>query len=249
MLLPILAGGMWANNRRMVWVQVAAVFLTLYLVTPTNKIKRRIKWAVILTSPLILTYLAAGWDSTGGGIFKPVEIVRSVVDPQSDGSAMWREIENFDILFTIKQFWIAGIGYGNPFWEIAPMPAVDYSLEKYNPHNSFLGMWCFAGVIGYTAITLQWAIGAFFAMRSHAAATRPHDRVAALVCLGSILVYMIQCYGDMGLGSWAGVFIVAPALAVAGKLAVALGAWPSSVPAKKPAPAAVRSPAEQGQVA
>jgi hypothetical protein len=248
LLLPILAAGMWANNRRMVWVQVAAVFATLYFATPTNKVKRKIKMVLLLASPLIFGYLAAGWDSTGGGIFKPVEIVRSVVDPQTDASSQWREIENYNLLFTFKQYWVLGLGYGNAFWEMIAMPAVDYSLERYVPHNSLLGLWCFTGILGYTAFTLQWAAGAFFAMRSYWAAKAPKDRVAALVCLGSVLIYMIQNWGDMGLGSWTGVFIVGPAMAIAGKLAVSLGAWPSEATAKKPVPAAVH-PRPEGQVA
>jgi hypothetical protein len=34
----------------------------------------------------------------------------------------------------------------------------------------------------------------------------------------------------MGLGTWTSVFLVAPALALAGKLAVATGAWPARTP-------------------
>jgi hypothetical protein len=52
----------------------------------------------------------------------------------------------------------------------------------------------------------------------------------------------------MGLGSWTGVFTVGPALAVAGKLAVSVGAWPEGVKARKPVPSPARS-TTQGQVA
>jgi hypothetical protein len=247
MLLPILAMGMIANHRRMVWVQVALVFLTLYFATPSNPTKRKIKIASWLLSPLISIYLAVGWDSKSG-VFKPVQMVRSVVDPQSDGSTLWREMENFDILYTIKQYWVFGTGYGNGYWEMIPLPAIDYSLERYLPHNSFLGMWCYCGIIGYTTITLLWAAGVYFAMRAYMASKKPTDRVAALTSLGSVLIYMVQCWGDIGLGTWTGVFTVGAAIASAGKLAVSVGAWPSSKPVKKPVPQEVPSPLE-GQVA
>jgi hypothetical protein len=246
--LPILAMGMIANHRRMVWVQVALVFATLYFATPANPTKRKVKIASWILSPFISIYLSAGWDSKGG-IFKPVQIIRSVVDPQSDGSTLWREMENYDILFTIRQYWILGTGYGNGYWEIVPLPAIDYTLERYLPHNSLLGMWCYCGVIGYTAITLLWGAGVYFAMRAYFASKKPTDRVAALTGLGSVLVYMVQCYGDIGLGGWTGVFAVGAGLAVSGKLAVSVGAWPSSTkPAKKPTPQPIPSPLE-GQVA
>jgi hypothetical protein len=248
MILPVLAMGMLANNRRMVWVQVLMVFVTLYFATPTNPAKKKIKYTAFALSPFILAYLAIGWDAKGG-IFKPVNMVRSVVEPETDASSFWRQIENYDILYTIKQFWLFGYGYGNQYWEVQPLPEIDYSLERYLPHNSLLGLWCFAGVWGYTAFTLLWGIGVFFAMRAYYATKKPTERVAALACIGSVLIYMVQCYGDVGLGSWTGVFIVGPAIAVAGKLAVSVGAWPSTKKAaKKPTPAPVNATVE-GQVA
>jgi hypothetical protein len=247
MILPVLAAGMLSNHRRMVWVQVAAVFLTLYFATPINPAKRKIKIAALALSPVALAYLAIGWDSKDS-IFKPVQTIRSVVDPQADPSTFWREIENYDILFTIKQYWLVGTGYGNPYWEVMPLPAIDYSLEKYLPHNSVLGLWFYAGFIGYTAFTLLWGAGVWFAIRSYHASKKPTDRVAALACTGSVLIYMVQCWGDVGLGAWTGVFIVGAALAVAGKLAVAVEVWPSKKVAKKPAPARVAA-AVEGQVA
>src|SRR6185436_10328411 len=69
-ILPILAMGMLANNRRMVWVQVLMVFVTLYFATPTNPAKKKIKYTAFALSPLILAYLAIGWDAKGG-FFKP----------------------------------------------------------------------------------------------------------------------------------------------------------------------------------
>jgi O-Antigen ligase len=247
-ILPILFMGMIANNRRMVWVQVLMVFVTLYFSTPTNPAKRKVKYTVFALSPFIAAYLAIGWDQKGG-IFKPVNMIRSIVDPETDASTLWRQIENYDILFTIKQFWIFGYGYGNGYWEVMPLPPIDYSLERYLPHNSLLGLWCFAGVAGYTAITLLWGAGVFFAIRAYYTTKKPVDRVTALACTGAVLIYMVQCYGDVGLGSWTGVFTVGSAVAIAGKLAVAVGAFPSTKKvATKPAPQPVQASVE-GQVA
>jgi hypothetical protein len=67
-------------------------------------------------------------------------------------------------------------------------------------------------------------------------ATDPMDRSAALVCFGAVLIYLIQCYADLGLGVMTAVYMVAPSLAIAGQLAVKTGAWPTK--ATKPAPQA-----------
>jgi hypothetical protein len=246
LLLPIIASGMIYNNRRMVWVQIAMVFLTLYLVTPMNPTKRKMQKVLTYAAPFLIVYVAVGWGSSSG-IFKPVGTIRSVVDPGTDASAMTREFENNNLIYTIKGYPIFGSGYGVPYWEIIPMPYMGYDLERFCPHNSILGLWAYCGIIGYSAMTLLWAAGVYFGMRSYHNSKKPEDRAAALMTFGSVLIYMIQCWGDMGLGSWVGVFTVAPGIAMAGKLAVSLGAWPAkqtskagaeTVPAPSPAPAA-----------
>lgn len=222
--LPYLGYGMYMNNRRLVWVEVAIVFLTTYLVTPINPAKRTVKRVLTVLSPAIVGYLIAGWDSRNPA-FKPVQMIRSVVEPATDSSSLWREMENYNLVFTIRQFPIMGTGYGFPFWEVIPLPQISYTLEKYCPHNSILGLWAYAGYFGYTAMTLLWVVGVYFGMRAYHAHKAPALRAAALGSFGAVLVYLVHCFGDLGLGMWTGVFTVAPALAVAGKLAVAAGEW------------------------
>ena len=224
LMLPILVSGMLANNRRMVWVQIILVFVTLYFLTAMNPMKRAIQRAIRILSPVALLYIVVGWNA-GSKIFKPVKTIRSAVDSQADASTQWRDIENFDLLYTIRQFPFFGTGYGHGFWEIMPLPAVDYQLERFIPHNSILGLWTYCGFVGFTAISLLWVTGVYFGVRAYHASTSARDKSTALVCFGGLLIHYVQCYGDMGLGSWSGVFMVAPSLAMAGKLAVATGAW------------------------
>jgi hypothetical protein len=70
-------------------------------------------------------------------------------------------------------------------------------------------------------------VGLFLAARAYRYAVTVDDRTAALAAVSIIVVYLVYCYGDLGLGTWTSVFTVAPAFAVAGKLAVTTGAWPS----------------------
>ena len=105
------------------------------------------------------------------------------------------------------------------------LPAVDYSLEKFVPHNSLLALWCYCGYVGYAGITMLWVAGVYFAMRAYYFGTTAQHRAAAMVSFGLVLIYMMQAWGDLGLSTWTGVFMTACALAVAGKLAVATGQW------------------------
>jgi hypothetical protein len=223
-LIPILVVGMISNHRRMVWVQVIIVPVSLYFLTPLNAIKRKIQRIVLMLSPIVAGYALVGWNSESG-VFKPVHILRTVVDSKSDPSTLWRDIENFDLIATIKDNLVFGTGYGHPYDEVVAIPAVDYSLEKYLPHNSILGMLSYGGYFGYAAITLLWVVGAFFAMRAYYAATNAIDRATAISCFGTVLIYLIQCWGDLGLGAPNGVFLLAASLAIGGKLATATGAW------------------------
>lgn len=222
--IPLIAAGIIANNRRIAWVQVGLVFITVFVVSRDTPLKRRIRRTLWMLAPVGALYVFIGWES-GRSIFKPVQIMRSVIDAQSDGSTMWRELENFDLISTIRSHPIFGTGYGHGYDEVVILPQVSYSLERYVPHNSILGLWSFCGIIGYTALTLLWGVGVYLAMRSYYLATDRGHRATAMVAFGAVLIYLIQCWGDLGLGSWTGVFTVAPALAVSGKLAQATGVW------------------------
>ena len=75
-------------------------------------------------------------------------------------------------------------------------------------------------------MTLLWAAGVYFGMRAYHVAKDPAFKAAALVSFGAVLIYLVQCFGDMGLGSWIGVFTVAPSVAL-GASCVAAGGWPA----------------------
>ncbi|HVW26962.1 MAG TPA: O-antigen ligase family protein [Polyangiaceae bacterium] len=230
LLLPIFVLGIVANNRRIAWVHIGAVFFTVYVVTRAdNPLKRKINRLLVQVSPVVALYLLVGWNR-GSTLFKPVHILRSVVDAKTDQSSFWRELENFNLIQTVRAHPILGAGYGHQYDEVVMMPAVDYSLERYLPHNSILGLWAFCGPLGYAALTLLWAGGVYFSMRAYHAAKQPHLRATGLVCFGAVLIYLVQCWGDLGLATWTGIFTVAPAIAMGGKLATATEAWNPTSP-------------------
>jgi hypothetical protein len=243
MLMPLLVTGIVFNGRRMAWLQLAISCIALYVVTPQNAAKKKLQKVVKWLSPLGIAYLAAGWYSTAK-IFKPVQSIRSAIVSDSNASTAWRDVENVDLIFTIRTHHIFGTGYGHGFYEVVPLPQVEYPLERFIPHNSVLGLWAYTGYFGFTALTLLWVSGVYFAIRAYHASNQARIRAAALTSFSAVLIYWVQCYGDMGLGSWTGVFMIAPALALAGKLATASGAWPAFVPGRRTAPARAAPAAE-----
>lgn len=224
LLLPILFGGMIANDRRLVWVEIILVFVALYLLTEQNAFKRKLQRFALFLVPVALAYVAVGWNQKGG-VFKPVAMIRSTVDSSGDESTAWRDLENFNLVYTVRSKPIVGIGYGHGFYEVWPLPSVDYVLERYLPHNSVLGLWCYGGLLGFTGITLLWVGGVYFGIRAYHYSKVPTEKAAALVSFGTVLIYYVQCFGDLGLGTITGVYLTAPSLAIACKLAVKNGGW------------------------
>ena len=246
-LFPIILAGIHANNRRLAWVQIGAALFLVFIVSRESKLKRTIRRIVAVATPVAIIYTIAGWGSQYGALFKPVRMLRSVVDAKSDGSSMWREYENVNIIATFRDNPIFGTGYGHPFKEVIVLPEVNYSLEKYIPHNSLLGLWGYCGLVGFLGLTLLWAAGAYFAFRTYKHADQPALRAAALISFAVIPIYLMQAWGDLGLGTWTGVFIMGAALTVSGKIAVASGQWLGAPQNRNNGPAAVATAANAGR--
>ncbi|HVE86487.1 MAG TPA: hypothetical protein VND93_26705, partial [Myxococcales bacterium] len=66
LVMPVLIGGMIANGRRLVWVEVAQVAVIILLMTPWTPIKRGLVRGLMIMAPIAPLYLAAGWNSSSG---------------------------------------------------------------------------------------------------------------------------------------------------------------------------------------
>ena len=234
-VLPLLVAGMVANGRRLAWVELAAGVAVLVTLTPWSTAKRTIARGAIAASPLFFAYAAAGWSS-GSAVFQPVHTLRSIIDSKADPSTLWRDLENYDLFYTLRHHAVLGTGYGHGYDEIVWLPDVsrNYALYRFLPHNSILGLWAYGGIVGFTALWTVIVVGLFLAARAYRHAVTVDDRTVTLTAVSTIVVYLVYCYGDLGLGTWTSVFMVAPAFAIASKLAVKTGAWPSRVPARQP---------------
>jgi O-antigen ligase len=218
---------MIANHRRIVWVEVGVGLMTVLTLSSRTRQKRALARALVVASPVLIAYTVLGW-SASSRVFAPVQLVRSVIDSKADPSTEWRDWENYDLVFTLRQSPILGTGYGHGYVEAVKLPEISqvYALYRFVPHNSFLGLWAYGGIVGFSLLWSLTVVGLYFAARSARSTSAPTERIAAIGSSVAIVVYLVHCYGDMGLGTWTGVFTVAPALAVASRLAIATGAWP-----------------------
>jgi O-Antigen ligase len=224
-LLPLLAVGMALNNRRLVWVEVAVGLLMFWVLSRRSPLKRFVAHAVLASLPLIVGYVAVGWNSHSR-IFAPVSMFRSVTDSDVDSSTLYRDLENYNLLATMRLNPFMGTGFGHPFAEIVTLPNISFFREyQYMPHNSVVGLWAFCGAFGFTGLALSLVVGVYLAARSYQSARSPEERIAANMVISVVLIYVIHCWGDIGFSERRSIFLVGPMLAMAGQLAVSTGAW------------------------
>lgn len=228
LVLPALAAGIVANNRRLAWVEIALVLTTIYLLAPRSRVKRAVTAGALVMAPLVALYVAVGWNASSP-LFGPVAKLRSIVEPHYDLSAQARDIENYNLIRNLQAHPLLGLGFGHEYQQFVENVDISgvFPQWRFIPHNSVLGLLAFGGLVGFTLLWAFLTVALHLAGRAYRRSGDPTLRAAALTVIGAVFVYLLQCYGDMGLVGWQSVFLVAPAVAVAGKLAAASGAWPA----------------------
>jgi O-Antigen ligase len=226
-LMPFLVGGMLANSRRLVWVQIAAALLMFWMVSRRTHAKRFLARALVASLPFIAAYVVVGWNTQStSSWFAPIKTFQSVQGSEADSSTQYRDTENYNLLMSMRLNPLLGSGFGHPFTEFVTLPNISFFREyQFLPHNSILGVWVFAGPIGFTGLSLALVVGVYFAARSYTFARTPEQRLAAFMVPAIVLIHVVQCWGDIGFSERRSSYLVGPALAMAGQLAIITGAW------------------------
>jgi hypothetical protein len=174
-------------------------------------------------SPVILAYVLAGWWLPSR-VFGPVHFIRSlVVETRTDGSldrsTLYRDAENYNLVYTFRSNPLLGTGFGHPFGQAAQLDDISGSFKEfaYLPHNSVLGLWAFTGAAGFTGIFAPLVIALFLAARAHACAVAPAHAIAATSSMACIGAYVLHMWGDIGFTEAHSIFLVGLAVAVAGQ--------------------------------
>ena len=128
--------------------------------------RRRAFWIVM---PIVAVaggiYLAVFWNSSGA-LGLPARAVKSViapsqVDPRDESSNQYRVLENINVLYTIQQSPLTGVGFGQKFKIIVPMPDISFfEWWQYLSHNSVMWIWMKTGLFGFLAFLFMvgWSI-------------------------------------------------------------------------------------------
>ncbi|MEO0493755.1 MAG: O-antigen ligase family protein, partial [Actinomycetota bacterium] len=150
-----------------------------------------------VTTLFALAYSAAFWNSNSSAGF-PVQAIKSqlVDDPNAADSAsdIYRAIENFNLLATIKSNPVFGTGFGKPFLQPIPLPDISgaFPLWQFYPHNSMLHLWAAGGVLAVAAWLYLAYAGLRGGTKATLAAAKGYDLLVALT--GTAIVLMVTLY-------------------------------------------------------
>lgn len=217
--IPLLVG-MVINNRRTVWVAVGASVLFIAAVA-TPHVKRQLARLLAAGWPLMFAYVIVGLAvGSNSAIFKPVNMTESVLF-QNDASSSSRDVENINLLFTNRLANGIGSGFGHEYIELVPSVDLSSVFEQYRfiPHNSFLGMWAFMGVVGASVFFLLPTLGIFYATWARRRSTVPWIRATAAWSVCIVIAWLIQAWSDVGIQDWPTMVCCGFALGIGASLA------------------------------
>jgi hypothetical protein len=241
-----LAGAIWLRNRRFVFITslgsvlalvamlansrragvfalagaVAVVVLLAYRFEP--QLRKRIAWLCVAAVIGGFVFLSYGWDKQYGVQAQLVRPVRSLVDPTARdlSSDLYRTAELTNLRITYRTSPIIGVGFGSPFYVVAPMADISmiYPLWKVIPHNSLMWIGMRMGAIGFMAF---WGfiglavLAGFDVMRAR---RDPLIRATAAFALAAIAAEIAVGYSDIQLESYRNLIFLGVVLGVLNRL-------------------------------
>ena len=209
--LPMVAA-MVFNNRRLAWVMVA-VSLGCTIWSARGSVRRRLLKLAPYAVPPISFYMLAAILGPPKRIFSPVQSLFSVAQ-SSDNSSLTRDIENFNLIYTLKSNLPIGSGFGHQYveliraYDITEGVGSTFVNYRYLPHNSVLGLLQWIGPIGFALALLPFVIGVHEAMQFHRERIESHDQTLAPAIVAAWVAYVLQSWGDQGLFSGPPVVLV-----------------------------------------
>lgn len=222
----IILAGIVLNNRRLAFVSLGTATLVMYLALEPSRRKRRITTAIAVAIPALALYVLVGSEiASSSPILKPAKIIVSILE-QKDMSALSRDIENENLIYTLRQSQLSlfTTGFGHEYQYSPNNPPVDlgdvFKNFRLIAHNGVLWVWSVAGVIGFTLLWIVYPMAGTLAVRGYHAAESRIERSAALASLAAVVVCVGQIYGDQGFNSYMTLMTFGVAFAIASRLAV-----------------------------
>lgn len=225
--MAFLLGAIQFNTRRLAWVSLALGLLVAVVLWPPGRQRRRLFRTGLMVAPIVLLYVIVGWGRSES-VFKPLRAF-ATMSTQEDASTKARNVENLGLIATAKTNWLFGTGWGHPYIAVSDKYSIAqyFELWPYVPHNSILGLLAYTGVCGFLGYWLAFPTAMFLNARTAQLGRSPLARRVALVGAAEMLICANQYFGDMGIFFTKSTYILAGSYAIALRLPIEAGVWPS----------------------
>lgn len=201
LMLPVVLFSFIANHRRAGFLTLGlAVILIVLLLYREN---RRLFWVIAPTGAVAtLIYLVVFWNNMGplGLIARAVRSVVAQPTPRDAASNLYRDLENANIMFTIKMVPLTGVGFGQKFIIVYPMADISFfEWWEYITHNSILWIWVKTGAGGFFALLMF--VGLTLALGGRAVWNMPRGQMRAFALAATLYVFTHFVYSFVDM-SW-----------------------------------------------
>jgi hypothetical protein len=201
----------FANQRRAAFITlgIALVVFSFLLFVENRKRFWQIVPPVLI---LVLGYVLV-FSNIPGPLAGPAKAVISVVSPErassrDQSSNAYRDLENYNLHFTVRQKPLTGIGFGQKFYVIAPMPDIGWFVWwQYFPHNSIIWIWLKTGAVGF--FCLLYLFGYSIMLGAQIVRQLPNNefRAAALTAILYLIMHITFAYVDIGWDGQSAIYI------------------------------------------
>lgn len=228
---PFIMFALVVNNRRLAWVVLSASML-YFVVTTSPAVTRRLRSIAAVAVPVFVVYLAVGFVSPPRAVFAPVQSLKSVV-VGDDSSSQTRDIEDFNLVFTMKSSFPLPTGFGKEYIELIQADDISTQFPQYRflPHNSFLGMLMMAGPVGTALMLAPFAGVVYLAHELRRRSGNPAWRTWLALSVATWIGFLGHAWGDLGFYT----NLTAALLGISCGLAIALYGHQSARDAELPA--------------
>ena len=199
---PIILAAQFLSNRRVGFI---ALGVTLVVVTVLLFFShpRRAAVIVALGATGVVSYTLLFWEAEGP-VAEPLRALRTITEPSSlpvvdQLSNTWRDIENGNIAFTVKQLPLTGVGLGQRYLFEREPAEVPFEYWRFITHNAPLWLWLKAGPIGAFALWFLVARALLVSAALYRRHTDPSLRLVIALPIALVVSQIVFSSVELGL--------------------------------------------------
>jgi hypothetical protein len=226
---PVIMAAELLTTRRVAFAALAA---TGAVVVAMSAVQRPRATGLVAAAGLLAfgLYAAMLWDQSGP-LAEPVRVIRELVQPHTISerdrlSNLFRDIENQNIAFTVRELPLTGVGLGQAYLIQREPPKLPDSFTYWRlmTHNAVLWMWLKAGPFAAFAFWFLVTQVVLFGLQLYRRLDEPLLRVAASFPVLLITAQVVFSSFELGLTNNRTMIILGVALGFAAPLT----AWSAS---------------------